>query len=67
MNLTASNLFLMCLAALVLAVVAVVIDRVNFPQKPFKAKLVKPAQRGPTKDRTGAHILEQTEESASRQ
>lgn len=59
MNLTASNLFLMCLAALALAVVAVLIDRFNFPQKPFKAKMVKPAEQGVTKDRTGAHILEE--------
>lgn len=64
MELTANNLFLLCLAALALAVVAVIVDRLNFPQRPFRAKMIKPPERGQTKDRTGAHVVDKTDDSA---
>lgn len=58
MNLTGNTVFLLCLGALVLALVAVFVDRINFPQKPFRPKNIRPAAKGVTRDRTGAHILE---------
>ncbi|MDH3295535.1 MAG: hypothetical protein OER95_14545 [Acidimicrobiia bacterium] len=47
------------IGAAVLAVIAVLLDRLNFPQKPFRAKQIETRrQRGPTRDRTGAHIVD---------
>jgi hypothetical protein len=48
--------------ALLLGLLAVVIDRVNFPQKPFRAKRIEPGARGAARDRTGAHVVEISEE-----
>jgi len=58
MTLTGNSLFLLCAAALILALIAVLVDRLNFPQAPFRAKHIKPNEHGQTKDRTGAHILD---------
>lgn len=46
-------------AAIVLGLIAVLIDRVNFPQKRFRPKAVDVDHRGrAARDRTGAHILD---------
>jgi hypothetical protein len=48
--------------ALILSLLAVVLDRVNFPQKPFRARqIVSDGSRAP-RDRTGAHIVDGDEE-----
>lgn len=55
-------------AALVLGLLAVVLDRVNFPQKPFQAKRIRTGAKGASRDRTGAHIIDDdgsTEEESS--
>jgi len=44
--------------AVLLGALAVVIDRVNFPQKPFRPKRIETGERGAARDRTGAHIVE---------
>ena len=44
--------------ALVLGLIAVVLDRINFPQRPFRAKQIRTGSRGPSRDRTGAHIVD---------
>ena len=48
----------LAVAAIVLAALAVVIDRINFPQKPFRPKRIETAGRGAARDRTGAHIVD---------
>ena len=53
------------LGALILGTLAVVLDRVNFPQRPFQAKRIKIPQRGSSRDRTGAHILDESEDDAA--
>jgi hypothetical protein len=57
MELSGSNLFLLCLGALTLAIIALLIDRINFPQRPFRPKRIETEARGPKRDRTGAHIV----------
>ena len=47
---------------MLLATLAVVLDRVNFPQKPFRPKRIETGTRGATRDRTGAHILDLDED-----
>lgn len=52
-------------AGLLLAVVSVLIDRLNFPQPRFRARtVVYDRRRGPRRDRTGAHIVEDSPEPA---
>jgi len=51
------TLFGLILAALSLGALAVVLDRVNFPQKKFRPQTIVTGGRGPTRDRTGAHIV----------
>ena len=53
------------LGALILGTLAVVLDRVNFPQRPFQAKRIETPQRGSSRDRTGAHILDESEDDAA--
>ena len=53
------------LGALILGTMAVVLDRVNFPQRPFQARRIKIPQRGSSRDRTGAHILDESEDDAA--
>lgn len=62
MSLTGNTVFLLCAAALILALIAVLVDRLNFPQRRFRPKQIRPTDRGPTRDRTGAHILEVDED-----
>ena len=50
--------------ALLLATLAVVLDRVNFPQKPFQPKRIETPERGAARDRTGAHIVDETSTDA---
>lgn len=50
--------FILMLGAIVLGLAAVVIDRINFPQTPFRAKRVITGSVGPDRDRTGAHITD---------
>ncbi|NNE94582.1 MAG: hypothetical protein HKN24_00970 [Acidimicrobiales bacterium] len=45
-------------AGLMLALIAVIIDRLNFPQRRFIPKRVWTYGEGPFRDRTGAHIVE---------
>lgn len=46
--------------SLVLAALAVLIDRLNFPQRPFRPRTVEPVNgRPPRRDRTGAHIVDE--------
>lgn len=45
--------------SLALGVLAVVLDRVNFPQRPFKPKRVGSTDPEIGRDRTGAHIIEE--------
>lgn len=45
-------------AGLLLALIAVIVDRLNFPQRKFVPKRVWTYGAGPFRDRTGAHIVE---------
>ncbi len=63
MELTGNAVFLLCAAALILAVIGVLVDRLNFPQARFRPKQIKPSAQHPTRDRTGAHILDVEEET----
>lgn len=63
MELTGNAVFLLCAAALILAVIGVLVDRLNFPQPRFRPKQIKPSAQHPTRDRTGAHILDVEEET----
>ncbi len=58
MELTGSTIFLLCLGALLLALIAVLVDRLNFPQPRFRGRQVRPSERTPSRDRTGAHIVD---------
>lgn len=46
-------------AALLLGLVAVLIDRLNFPQSRFRSSRVSTEGRGPHRDRTGAHVIDE--------
>lgn len=63
MALTGNLVFLLAAAALILALIAVLVDRLNFPQPRFRPKQIKPSQQSPTRDRTGAHILDVEEDT----
>lgn len=55
--------FLLIGGAIVLGLIAVLIDRVNFPQKRFRPKAVAVDHRGrAARDRTGAHIIDVAED-----
>jgi hypothetical protein len=58
MELTGSTIFLMCIGALLLALIAVLVDRLNFPQPRFRSRQVRPSESSPSRDRTGAHIID---------
>ena len=58
-----TSILLLLLGGLVVAAIAVIIDRLNFPQRAFKPRQVEVGEgHATTRDRTGAHIrqLEQT-------
>ncbi len=59
------NLMLLFVGAVLVGLIAVVIDRLNFPQKRFRPKTVRPTDRGPQRDRTGAHITQFVPDSDS--
>lgn len=63
MELTGNTIFLLCAGALILAVIGVLVDRLNFPQSRFRPKQIKPSAKGATRDRTGAHILDVDEDA----
>jgi hypothetical protein len=53
------------IAAVILAAIAVIVDRLNFPQKPFRPKRIETGgRRGPARDRTGAHIVDVTSDAS---
>lgn len=55
--------FLLIGAAIALGLIAVLIDRVNFPQKRFRPKAVAVDHKGrAARDRTGAHIIDVDED-----
>ncbi len=58
MELGTSQILLLVFAALVVGLLAVVIDRLNFPQRKFRSKAVELSGPGPHRDRTGAHIID---------
>ena len=49
-------------AGLLLTLLAVLIDRLNFPQPRFRPRRVAFERRGPHRDRTGAHVLDEESE-----
>ncbi|MDH3678546.1 MAG: hypothetical protein OEV40_01225 [Acidimicrobiia bacterium] len=61
MTIDAATITWLVLGALLLGALAVVIDRVNFPQKPFRPKRIETSGEGAARDRTGAHILDELE------
>lgn len=52
------NLILLFVGAALLGLIAVVIDRLNFPQKRFRPKTVALEKKKRHRDRTGAHITD---------
>lgn len=54
---TQQTVLLLAGAGLILGLIAVVIDRLNFPQPKFRAKGVRVGGEQ-ARDRTGAHIVE---------
>lgn len=62
MTIEAGTITWLVLGALLLAALAVVIDRVNFPQRPFRPKRIETSEAGAARDRTGAHILDELED-----
>jgi hypothetical protein len=62
MTIDAGTITWLVVGALLLGALAVVIDRVNFPQKPFRPKRIEPGDGGASRDRTGAHIVEVSQE-----
>lgn len=58
---TSSVLSLM-IGALVFGLIAVVLDRINFPQRSFRPKQIETGSGGPRRDRTGAHIVDTVDE-----
>ena len=51
--------FLLIGAAMVLGLIGVLIDRLNFPQRRFRPKAVAVDHKGrAARDRTGAHIID---------
>lgn len=46
----------LCAAGLILSLAAVLIDRLNFPQRRFRAKSIEVERRYSSRDRTGAHV-----------
>lgn len=62
MTIDAGLITWLIVGALLLGALGVVIDRVNFPQKPFKPKRIETSDLGQARDRTGAHIVDEIEE-----
>ncbi len=62
MNLSPTDIALLIIAALIIGFIAVVVDRLNFPQRKFRSKAIELQGRGPHRDRTGAHIIDLEED-----
>ncbi|MEZ5410304.1 MAG: hypothetical protein R2761_19895 [Acidimicrobiales bacterium] len=61
----AAGLLGLVIGALVLSVLAVLVDRLNFPQRPFKPRSVPMADgKEPLRDRTGAHMVDESGDPA---
>ena len=58
MSVDASIITWLVIGALLLGTLAVVLDRMNFPQKPFRPKRIQTPDHGASRDRTGAHIVD---------
>lgn len=58
MDLSANTIFLLALGSLLLAAIGVLVDRLNFPQGRFRPRQVRPSEAAPSRDRTGAHIVD---------
>ena len=58
MELNSTTVLFLCVAGLLLAGIAVLVDRLNFPQDGFRPRQIRPSDEFPTRDRTGAHIVE---------
>jgi hypothetical protein len=55
----ATSLLLMLGAAILLGLIAVVIDRLNFSQPKFRPRKIEvEIDKGKTRDRTGSHITD---------
>jgi len=53
------TIYLLIGASIILGLAAVLIDRVNFPQKRFRPKaVVVDRTTGGSRDRTGAHVID---------
>ncbi len=53
-----SSVMSLVLGAILLGLIALLLDRINFPQRPFRPKKIETGDRGPSRDRTGAHIVD---------
>lgn len=55
-----NTILLLCVGGILLGLIAVVIDRLNFPQRKFvpKSVVIDPADPKGSRDRTGAHIVD---------
>ncbi len=60
---TQQTVLLLAGAGVILGLIAVVIDRLNFPQPKFRAKGVRVGGEEQARDRTGAHIVDLDEPS----
>jgi hypothetical protein len=60
---TEQTVFQLIAASLVLGLAAVLLDRINFPQKRFRPKKVVISDAAPSaRDRTGAHVIDLDED-----
>lgn len=55
---TQQTVLLLAGAGVILGMIGVVIDRLNFPQPKFRARGVRVAADRKSRDRTGAHIVD---------
>lgn len=58
------QLLTLCLGGLGLALLAIVIDRFNFPQRRFRPKRMPMNAHGSQRDRTGAHVVDESHRGA---
>lgn len=60
---TQQDLMLLFAGAVLLGLIGVVIDRLNFPQKRFRPKTTMVEKGRRSRDRTGAHITDLDEQA----
>ncbi|MCP4226077.1 MAG: hypothetical protein GY773_22300 [Actinomycetia bacterium] len=58
MSIDANIITWLVIGSLLLGTLAVVLDRMNFPQKPFRPKRIETPDRGARRDRNGANIVD---------